>query len=596
MALIEKCTCGNNTDFSQDVIQKIPVNVCKVCGTIHQSLNISSDEYYDFYRREYHSTHQEGIGCLTYDVRYDHDKEVAALRHKEYKPFLNDGAYILDIGSSNNAFVDYMEEQGYLAFGQELNDSFAKHNTYTGDLHDIHFPPCYFDMITVHDVFEHFIDPVHYLKEMIRILKHDGTLVIDYPNYFDDAGKHHWRPIQHLWYQTKDQLVALLEEHGMSVVDIRQPLASKLVLYIQKKEHPVRKKILVLPGMGDIYWVMTKMQSFIEKEGIDIPEIWIWNFDNRPRSEDYVRRIPFVEFGGYWDHPVVEPEFSDSYHYNTWLVENFEGFDYYISMNGVLVMGDKISNSYGLDKYETDWYFPFFTPKSEEAAGRKFKEKYDRYIVAYFSELGMFGAWVKHFKPVRCWAMLKKIAEQLDAKVILTGCEWDRPFNDEIKAFDKDDRFIDMIGETSIDEFYGLIKNSLGVIGWCGGNTIKTTSFHVPTVMFWSKLRFPEQKFYTNCVPPNCVNKWYIPLTVEDFAGTKNDLIIRTALHLFNRVDDQEETNKLLSDLRFHKKMLVERNKYMARDCEKVAARVAGENQKRRDAYKKSLETKIKTT
>ena len=64
-------------------------------------------------------------------------------------------------------------------------------------------------------------------------------------------------------------------------------------------------RILTICGIGDIHWVMLKMESFIEQncKGT-IPEITIWNFDGRPRADGFVSRIPFVKFAGYDNEPM----------------------------------------------------------------------------------------------------------------------------------------------------------------------------------------------------------------------------------------------------------------------------------------------------
>ena len=68
-------------------------------------------------------------------------------------------------------------------------------------------------------------------------------------------------------------------------------------------------KILTIPGIGDIHWVMLKLESWIAKNCPgEIPEVHVWNFDGRPRSEDFVKRIPFVKFGGYFNTKIEDFE------------------------------------------------------------------------------------------------------------------------------------------------------------------------------------------------------------------------------------------------------------------------------------------------
>ena len=116
-------------------------------------------------------------------------------------------------------------------------------------------------------------------------------------------------------------------------------------------------KILVIPGIGDIHWVLLKMESFIKKncKG-EIPEVWVWNFDGRPRSGEYIERIPFVKFGGYLNKPMDMDKyrFEESYMrgdpaYS--IIPKFHGFDYYMCFNGMLRVGLPWNDI--LQQYET---------------------------------------------------------------------------------------------------------------------------------------------------------------------------------------------------------------------------------------------------
>jgi len=56
-------------------------------------------------------------------------------------------------------------------------------NVVKGTLEEAHYPDNYFDVITMNHVFEHVYNPSDTMKELKRILKPNGTLIIAVPNY-----------------------------------------------------------------------------------------------------------------------------------------------------------------------------------------------------------------------------------------------------------------------------------------------------------------------------------------------------------------------------------------------------------------------------
>lgn len=234
--LVKKCLCGLTVDhsFQYSKIYNISILKCPGCKILHQKVNLSEEEYQDFYKTKYHVEHQEKIGQTRYDARYDHDKEIAEQRMIKYEPFLK-GARLLDIGASNGAFVDVAREYGMDAWGIELAESFDRPEImYQGTLAEQKFEAQEFDNITMHDVLEHVIDPVAEIKEVHRVLSVNGVLIVDIPDYYDPSGTHHWRPIEHLWFFDKDQCGGMIEQEGFKVVKIDKPIPSKIVIYAEK--------------------------------------------------------------------------------------------------------------------------------------------------------------------------------------------------------------------------------------------------------------------------------------------------------------------------------------------------------------------------
>lgn len=236
--LLSKCICGSE-DSESYTINDIPVLACNVCGVMRQDLpGYDKQKYFDYYRDHYHTAEQVKIGHQAYSERYEHDCRVAEMRLKEYTDSFDlvPGAVCLDIGSSNNAFVDTLNRAGHVCKGIEIGEEGRKHleTTYCEDLLELALEGNQFHLITLHDVFEHLINPLDYLDEIKRILRPDGYLVIDLPDYFIDEGLHHWRPVQHLWFFNKMQTKRILQRAGFRVLCMKKPIASKLIFYCEK--------------------------------------------------------------------------------------------------------------------------------------------------------------------------------------------------------------------------------------------------------------------------------------------------------------------------------------------------------------------------
>jgi len=238
MCLIQKCVCGNRKLFSEVKKHDIDILRCKICRVQHQKVLMTEEQYEQFYSVDYHDKHQTEIGCVPYAERYQHDMAVAYKRISTYGDLLLGvaGKKLLDVGSGNGAFVDACRLKEMDAFGFDLGSLGNEKHTYKGkSLLEIALKKNTFDVVTMHDVFEHLVDPIAYLDRIHLLLKKDGYLIIDFPNYFIKAGEHHWRKTQHLWFFTIEELMDLLDIHGYNVTGVHTPIAGKLVFYCQKK-------------------------------------------------------------------------------------------------------------------------------------------------------------------------------------------------------------------------------------------------------------------------------------------------------------------------------------------------------------------------
>ncbi len=122
----------------------------------------------------------------------------------KYELFLRQarvGGCILDVGSGAGQVVNRLAQFGYDAHGVEVSvSSLAVAKRGKGTFHEVAgnrlpFPNDRFDAVGSFTVLEHIEDPAQSLREMIRVTKPGGIIVVACPNFLRVVGlsSHHYR-------------------------------------------------------------------------------------------------------------------------------------------------------------------------------------------------------------------------------------------------------------------------------------------------------------------------------------------------------------------------------------------------------------------
>ena len=201
---------------------------CAKCGLIYLNPRSSEKDIHKFYPQEYYGT-QFGIIGEKID-NYFVNRKIYGM-----EKFKQEGK-LLDIGCGTGDFLLQVQKRSYDVCGIDVSPQACKVARkkrliiYHDDLKKHHFPAKSFDIITLWHVFEHLYNPSDILKEIKRILKDDGTLIMETPNidcfsFKIFKGYHfHLDSPRHLHHWTKHSMELILNKNGFKVHKTEYPI------------------------------------------------------------------------------------------------------------------------------------------------------------------------------------------------------------------------------------------------------------------------------------------------------------------------------------------------------------------------------------
>ena len=167
---------------------------CRDCGVAFANPMASQDELIGFYANYYD---KGNFGALDYKQRVAkkineiRNTDLATLQKskKRVLQYRQNGSF-LDVGFGLGEELAVFDNLGFSVYGTEFDQdcidfisaSVPSAKLFRGDLPDAKYPDAFFDVINVFHVIEHVIDPVAYVKELQRILKPGGILVMGTPD------------------------------------------------------------------------------------------------------------------------------------------------------------------------------------------------------------------------------------------------------------------------------------------------------------------------------------------------------------------------------------------------------------------------------
>jgi 2-polyprenyl-3-methyl-5-hydroxy-6-metoxy-1,4-benzoquinol methylase len=258
-----KCWCGNSNllTFSPGYLR------CPECKSLIslQVLNpkdshVSNDEQ-DFYGKEYWFSHQEkdlGYGNINDRARSDLPERCLHWLRILLKYRLPPGN-VLEIGSMHGGFVAMLNWAGFTASGLELSPwivQFARKTfqipVLLGPIEEQSLEPGTFDVIVLMDVLEHFPDPVRTLKHCLKLLKDNGVLIIQTPQYPEEgtyeamatAGDRfleHLKAEEHLFLFSQRSIRKFFRRLGADHLIFETPIFSHYDMFFVVSRAPISK-------------------------------------------------------------------------------------------------------------------------------------------------------------------------------------------------------------------------------------------------------------------------------------------------------------------------------------------------------------------
>lgn len=143
-------------------------------------------------------------------------------------PYIKKGK-ILDVGCGSGQLLAWLKKHGWEVYGAEISPKAVKEannrglNVFNGELIDAKFPENFFDTVVVNQVLEHTYDPMGLLKEINRILKQKGLLIVGVPNiesYESKVFGEYWSPLdvpRHLYHFSMSSLESMLQKKGFAI-------------------------------------------------------------------------------------------------------------------------------------------------------------------------------------------------------------------------------------------------------------------------------------------------------------------------------------------------------------------------------------------
>jgi ADP-heptose:LPS heptosyltransferase len=230
-----------------------------------------------------------------------------------------------------------------------------------------------------------------------------------------------------------------------------------------------RFRVAVPPGIGDIYWCLTKLKALREQVGAEHVELCVQRA-GPGRSILWAQMVDFVDSASM--HPFTPGQAAQ-----TGYLAPGAGVDCILWPNAIVDQGRPLSA--WLPHLQMDLDFPIHTQSM--GAPR---------VLLYASSEAINRAWVPNL-GLDYWAELLDQLTRAIGPVTLIGAAWDETFTRQLRARIKVP-FEDLGAQTSLPQVADLLKNARVLVGVISGLTILANHFRTPTVALYPQAHHPN--------------------------------------------------------------------------------------------------------
>ncbi len=220
---------------------------CKICGSTNTA-NILNNQHTNLikcFKCDVIFVHPQPREILKKNINfYQNDRKnyLGAERElfkraekllKEIKRYKN-GGKLLEIGSSYGFFLKMARDEGFDTYGIEISSDAVNYSRrrfglkiFRGTIRANQFSPSNFDIIIMSDVLEHMTDPQKELGRLIEILKPQGLLFVQVPNFNSIMAKitgEGWNwllPSVHLFHFSPNSIKIIIKSQNFKIIDIK---------------------------------------------------------------------------------------------------------------------------------------------------------------------------------------------------------------------------------------------------------------------------------------------------------------------------------------------------------------------------------------
>ncbi len=264
--LFDHCPLGCSTPLISTEIE-LPEGHLRQCPTCGQMLSACTQTWYDESMQEFdvpEGTLPQGGSQKRHEQRISQILQLARTQLTGSP----DPVMFLDVGCSSGSVLAVAKQCGFSIHGVEPAAKAAETagkiqgaEVFNGFLHEAQYPDNHFDIITLFEVIEHLTDPISLIKEIGRILKPGGVLLIGTGNagsWTVQALGNKWEYFDiklhggHISFFTPESMALLAEKSGLELAGIHTKRVNlgekKDVSWLFYQFNRVMRELLALPA------------------------------------------------------------------------------------------------------------------------------------------------------------------------------------------------------------------------------------------------------------------------------------------------------------------------------------------------------------